>query len=363
MNQKWNKEKVVLIIKKLHQSGEKLNTAHIRKSNPSLFYATKTHFKSWRKAIEAAGLKYSKIKSNRKKPRLWGKEAVIEAIEVLNQKGENLNLSNIRSRHSALFCAARKYCGSWEKAVTAAGIDYSFVKLQPRKKEIWSKDKIIAIIKEKHSADEKLNCSFAQKNNVSLYGAACVYFGSWKKAIEAAGLKYSQIRIKERTHPRWSIEIIIRTIKERYQAGEKINSDYIQKNRPDLYGAGLKYFGSWGKAIEAAGLNYNQICITRPHSWTKNEIIRAIRKRKRSRLPINAMAVYKQDPTLYDATRRCFGKNGWSKAMRKAGYNPKELDPRRIWSKHRVVKEIRKLKRQKIPLYGNYLKITDIVGY
>lgn len=221
----------------------------------------------------------------------------------------------------------------------------------------WDKQKVIEEILKLRKAGGKLNCWHVQRNNRALYGAACVYLGGWKNAIKTSGIRYSKVRLK-RAHPRWEEkgEGVIKTIREIHQAGGKLNSNYVQLRNRALYAAAVKYFKSWGKAIEIAGFNYGGIRIWDQHVWTKDKIIRAIRRRKRKGLPINGAAVSLQSGSLYKAAARHFGKGGWAKALRKAGYDPKDLNPQKIWSKVRIVKKIRNLKREGIPLYPNYLK-------
>ena len=65
-------------------------------------------------------------------------------------------------------------------------------------------------------------------------------FGSWKDAIEAAGLDYSTIR----RYRRWSRDKVIKTIKEIYAKGKPINSSFVQKSNKPLYMAAIKRFGN-----------------------------------------------------------------------------------------------------------------------
>lgn len=170
--------------------------------------------------------------------------------------------------------------------------------------------------------------------------------------IKAAGLSRGNM-------PRravWSKDIIRHTIQQLYASGEPINSNRAQTHHPSLYTAAVKYFGSWRKAIEAAGFDYDSVRIVELRKWNKTKIVQAIRSRKRRHLSLNGSVVEKEDRGLYNATRYHFGTGGWRKALKKAGVNPNSLpDPRVIWTKKTIVKEIKRLRRQKIPLHAFHL--------
>jgi len=52
----------------------------------------------------------------------------------------------------------------------------------------WSKRKIIAVLAQKHRSKEKLNYSTGRREFPALVSAAEAYFGSWGKALHAAGI-------------------------------------------------------------------------------------------------------------------------------------------------------------------------------
>ena len=59
----------------------------------------------------------------------------------------------------------------------------------------WSKGKIVSEILTLYKAESRLNDGYVNKNYNSLYNAARRQFGSWKNAIEAAGLNYDKIKL------------------------------------------------------------------------------------------------------------------------------------------------------------------------
>ncbi len=52
----------------------------------------------------------------------------------------------------------------------------------------WSKPKIITVLGQKHRSKEKLNYAVGRREFPALVSAAEAYFGSWGKALHAAGI-------------------------------------------------------------------------------------------------------------------------------------------------------------------------------
>jgi hypothetical protein len=116
----------------------------------------------------------------------WSKEEVLRVIGELSGKGKQLNSGYIARNYPALAYAGRKYCGSWESAVKAAGLDYTKIK---RQKE-WSKGEIVVEIKRMRREGVELRTTIpVRKKYRTLHAAAIRYFGSWAAAMKAAKLE------------------------------------------------------------------------------------------------------------------------------------------------------------------------------
>lgn len=185
--------------------------------------------------------------------RIWTREKLIETIRELNRQGVDLSPTAIQRTHSALFSSARSrsHFGNWRDAVEMAGLHYDDIK---RVKHRWSQDDILQQIRWHHAnGDDLLNPNFKVKHR-SLYLAACAhrYFGSWRRAIEAAGLNHETMR-ESRV---WTKTRIVRTIQEMQRTGKPLGWAYIEEHCPGIYRAARRKenFGSWNNALEAAGI-------------------------------------------------------------------------------------------------------------
>jgi hypothetical protein len=155
---------------------------------------------------------------------------------------------------------------------------------------------------------------------------------------------------------RWSREVILRTIRTLHAKGVKL-CPILKVDRP-LYYACFKYFGSWERAVKASGLEYEKISSQRPHlKRGKEQLIAEIRNRKASGLPINYKSVQLENGGLLLTARKCFGRKGWQKALRAAGFNPRNENPRRMrtWNKESIIAEIKRRSESHQPL--NYKSV------
>jgi hypothetical protein len=79
-------------------------------------------------------------------------------------------------------------------------------------------------------------------------------------------------------------------------------------------------FGSWRKAVEATGINYEKVMKPRRKYPAADDLIKEIRRRHATGLAVNARALSKgdhPDKTLYARSREHFGT--WGKALLTAG--------------------------------------------
>ena len=185
--------------------------------------------------------------------KVWTKVRIIAAIKQLRMQGADLSPTAVQIEHSALFSSARSrsHFGSWRAAVEAAGFNYDDIK---RVKQRWTRDAIIARICELHDAGEDLLDSQFKMRHRSLYLAACAhrYFGSWRRAIEGAGLNHEKMR-ESRV---WTKTRILRTIKQLAKEGKPLGWAYIEQHEPGIYRAARRKenFGSWANALLEAGV-------------------------------------------------------------------------------------------------------------
>lgn len=192
----WNKERIIAELKALHKKKVDLSYNNLAKKHQALVSAAAYHFKSYRNAVEKAGINYEEIV---RRPR-WNKQRVIAIIKSAKKKGWDLNWSSVTKRRDdlgkAAFAAIQgRLFGSWDRALTAAGLDADEVSRYRR----WSKNTIVFELKARAADGENLNSGAVQQEDPGLHAAALRYFGSYDKALRAAKINPNKIR-KRKTH-------------------------------------------------------------------------------------------------------------------------------------------------------------------
>jgi hypothetical protein len=343
---RWSKEKVINGILELNEKGESLNLKYVETNYSSLPSAAFRCFGGWKNAIKAAGLDYDKILEEGERKRIekskkWSKTKIIEKIQELYKKGDDLSHEKIKSNNSALVSAARRYFGSWENALQSAGRDYNKIRREAR----WSREKVIDEILQLRQTGEGLNAKQVHDNHPSLYWAAGKYFGSWRNAITEAGLDHKKIIL----YSNGSKQKIIDEILKLYESGEKLNHAHVNRIYPALTAAALSknHFGSWRKAVEAAGLDYDEIResvgIKKTEEWSKEKIVDEILELYNSREDLNANNMREANIALYGAAvnKRYFG--SWEKAIEVAGLDYDKIRRYQQWDRQKIIDEILRL--------------------
>lgn len=185
----------------------------------------------------------------------------------------------------------------------------------------WSKDEIAVEILRMYAAREALNYGEVQKNHLRLLRAATRYFGSWKTAIEYAGLNYAEIR----RYQVWSRERILEKIQEYHRQGRDLSWRHVSTELdPALAAAAIRAgrFGSWERALAAAGLDYEEI--RRHRAWDAEAVIQELRRMHAEGQSLRVTDVADSCPALVAAARRHF--DGWYEAVEAAGLD--ELEAR-----------------------------------
>jgi hypothetical protein len=186
----------------------------------------------------------------------------------------------------------------------------------------WSKDGIALEILRMYQTRQPLNYGDVQKSNLRLLRAATRHFGSWKNAVEYAGLDYDSIR----RYKIWTPERIVEQIREYHREGKDLAWRHVSLELdPPLAAAAIRpnRFGSWREALAAAGLDYDEI--RRHKAWDSNQVLEDIRRLREEGASLRVSDAAVEQPSLVAAARRRFG--GWYEAIVAAGVD--ELEARR----------------------------------
>ena len=218
---------------------------------------------------------------------------------------------------------------------------------------VWNKPRILKELKtlERRGADLSYN-ALARKRQ-QLLSAAAYHFGSYRKAVEDAGIDYTAVTRR----PRWTKPRIIAMIKKARRTGKDLHWSAVTKRRDELGRAAFaslqpRLFGRWDRALHAAGLDADEISIYR--TWDCNTVAFELRARVADHLPLNSGALQRDDSGLHAAAVRHFG--SYDRALRAARVDPERVRRRRRWTKRQVLAGFRAAARAAAHLSDSHVR-------
>lgn len=250
--------------------------------------------------------------------RKWSRERIMADICQLAAEGHSLSTRSMAELgYSGMVTTSYKpeYFGSWRQAIIEAGLDPAQV---CRRKRKWTREHILARIRELHTAGEDLSHSAAKRNHQYLVVVAINdrFFGSWREAVQAAGISYEDVS----KHEYWTPARISARIRELHQAGADLSHEAAKRHYGALVSAASspRYFGSWGAAIRGAGLDYDQI--RKINRWTREKIVQTIHDLHREGQSVSHGNMRRMGYRgLMEAASRTDHFGSWCDAVRAAG--------------------------------------------
>ena len=125
---------------------------------------------------------------------------------------------------------------------------------------------------------------------------------------------------------KWSRDIVVREIERLCDEGADLRHSEVSRNHHRLVSAAIRYFGSWGEAVSASGIDYLRIRMESQHArsgkvtkWGLETIARGITKLIESGETLAAATVRRDHPALFSAavSPRYYG--SWRGALTAVG--------------------------------------------
>ena len=260
----------------------------------------------------------------------WNRDSILRWILERDSQGEPIRAKDALAYNSYMYREAMRSFGSWTGALAAAGIN-----LPARQgARTWSPKKVIRGIQRASVKPESLCYKNMMIRRRSLLEAAKKHFGSWRKALIAAGVAPESVRLT-RT---WDRESVIEAILDRAVKDEPLAVTKVSPS--SLAHWAIRIFGSWSNALRAAGLDPDQYVYVRApglatdsgaqtevrepfapkQKWSKELVASELRRRIREGKAINMARLKTENRPLHSAVRRHFGR--WDAAIRHAGLDP-----------------------------------------
>ncbi len=183
-----------------------------------------------------------------------------------------------------------------------------------------------------------------RRSHSSLYSAAIHCFGSYRKAVTAAGMDYRSVQ--QMVPGRWNRQTVCRELRRLHREHEPLHHAAAEIKYPAMVLAAYRYFGSYGAAIRAAGLNYDRIRIRPMPSWDQKRVLNRLKELDKADSGLWKRAIRRAEPYLERAARRNFG--SYERAAKIVGIPRDRLKapPYRIWSPVRITGDLMTLYRK-----------------
>lgn len=272
----WSREYILDRVAEFHRQGYSMNYIDIQKVDPQLTGVVDHSFDegTWGNVLTMIGMDPLKLRREigRRHRRYPDKKAVIQAIKQRLKKGVRVipySFLKGRWREATLLRCGMEYFGSWPNALKAAGLDLKEALKRKGARKYQTKDDIIAGIRARQKRNWPLSIAEVIMGNkkrrecmLGVYGTK--YFGSWAKALKAAGIDpkeyYRQLNVRRRKYP--DANKVLQGIKQRIKRGRRLNSSALLCG-PDrdipLWRWAETFFGSWYKALKVAGLDPGKV--------------------------------------------------------------------------------------------------------
>jgi len=251
----WTKQKLLEFVQQL-PSG-KNNSLYVQRHHRREYAATVRQFGGWTQALEAAGLSADNIRRRRL---AYTRDDIDQFIQARVSTGEGLSAKEVTATPSGngIYQAADRFYGGWDRALVANNVAPNTVSAFTLSKQV-TLARLLQFIRSRHAAAEPLNAQLIRDNYKAEYGVALRLCGGWRQAVEASGIKYSDIssNVPPTRIAKTDIDNYITT---RFRAGLPLNTAAVMAdNRPIHTAACRTVYGSWKAAIEANGIQYSQV--------------------------------------------------------------------------------------------------------
>lgn len=326
-------KKIIQKIRAIHKAGQPLNISAVKRHHPKLLEQVMSlkHFRGWRKALEAAGLSYKKIR-----------------IELLDHCtcaicGEKLVTlaAHLRAKHGMSKEQYRKeFPGEETNSDVMRAEKTDALRKPPHWEPVWSREYLIDYFIYKHEQGEDLAPWTVYRDELAVHANTKKYFGSYRAGIEAAGIDYKEIRVIDLTE-RWTAQKVLERIRQLHRKKPLNSTTDIRRRDSRLYDSCHRYFGGPVAAIEAAGIPYTRLKFRRMRKWTRNCVLRTIRTLEDGGASLRPATLSRhldgQAGPLLDAATDYFG--SWDGALRAAGVGGrKPRTARRVAGKRKTAR-------------------------
>jgi hypothetical protein len=223
----------------------------------------------------------------------------------------------------------RRMGKTWAQFIESFGIPYRPWKMPP----VWTRTRVLAAIRRLHRKGRILR---RKKVPLDLYDAGGRRFGSWKAAVEAAGLDYERATGLRR----WTRDKVVAEIRKLAAEGAALQMGRVKRRHSALFAAAEKLIScSWAESLRAAGIDPALHTEPRGRRRLTAEKVRTLTQQRID----GGRSLLAQDVPLdiLNFVRRKLRTN-WTAYVESFGIPYPGPKKRRDWTKEAVLDEIRR---------------------
>jgi hypothetical protein len=235
----YGKTEWIATIKKIYKNNKDSSPGLLQKTHPYLYHQGVWIFGDADEGLRAGGFdpEITRLRS------FWTEERLNREIRHLRQQKLPLYPNYVMKNHPKVLSQALRRHGTWKKALMANGFS-------PARKRF----RLHLLTQLRDAMDSRAKIS------EKLHSEIDYYFGSLQNAKVA-------VKTDKRLLNGWSKVKIVAVIQQRHRLKQSLAYATMRREFPALVSAAEAYFGSWGNAIFAAGIDPNLYLVH--HRWRK----------------------------------------------------------------------------------------------
>jgi hypothetical protein len=236
---RWSEPTVLAELRRLHKLGVVIRDRDLKDAGHSgLVEAAKIYCGGLVRARRLARISIFRRIQRDRAP--WDSERVVSEIGALLRDGRSIASSKVDAR---LYCAARRYFGTWAAAIEAAGLDYDGVRMHAPS---YAVDELLEQLRALAAAEPALLSWQLEAHQLGYMLRR--RFPSLADAVAAAGIAGWPRRARK---PLPTAEDTLAAIAKRRADGHSLAATAVRADDRSLQRAAQRHFGSWREAVAA----------------------------------------------------------------------------------------------------------------
>ena len=327
------REEIVIKLREFARVNPRMTSTWLRERDPKLERQVRYLWGSWRDVCEVLGIKATQeVWSNRKifsQVRSYMKRHDVDVVYA----------SDISKYNECLYQAICRKYSNWATFTTALGLDPEACRLR----RTWSREGALQALCEWSAVNGTLGTSRLLETDSALYHAVLTYCGSLEASCQELGLPY------ERQREVWTPPLVLERIRELHKTESGLlTQTAADAAYPTLSNSARRFFGSWTKAKEVAGIDETD--------WRKNprQLAERLRKWMAEHGELRSTTLRKTDSILAGALRRRYGSLEIAAKALNIVYKQKN----KKWTQETLIERLREMHNDKISLTPENLRNT-----